>query len=296
MKSHCHETTRRKNIARASALGVTVLMTIALASILASGCGESASPTPDLSATSAPSVTTTSVASASVTQTEDPFSLYDRFMIEQGRRAAAAAADGLTTSTSASPPQSPAAASAVASVEPVGTTTVVLTGGQTPLKGIWSGTAEQLASFLVGVYPSPRFTVPAPVLAEYYVRYSAEAGLRADLLWAQMIHETGYGMYGGAVVPQQNNYAGVGATGGGEPGTSFPTAEAGVIAHVAHMVAYVYASSPVSWADATTDPRFDLVNPRGAASVLADLNRRWAVPGTTYGESIEAIARAINAD
>ena len=109
-----------------------------------------------------------------------------------------------------------------------------------------------------------------------------------------MIHETGYGMYGGAVVPEQNNYAGIGATGGGEPGASFPTAEAGVIAHVAHMVAYVYASSPVSWADATTDPRFDFVNPRGAASVLADLNGRWAVPGTTYGQNIEAIVRAIN--
>jgi hypothetical protein len=297
MKSHCHETMRRKNIARAAISGVAVLMTIALTSVLASGCGESASPPRSLSTAPTPYVTTTSVTTTSVTQTGDSFSLYDRFMIEQSQRAAAAAADGLTTTTSASPPQSPATASGVPSVEPlVGTTTVVLTGGQTPLKGIWSGTAERLASLLVGACPSPRFTVPASVLAEHYVRYCAEAGLRADLLWAQMIHETGYGMYGGAVVPQQNNYAGVGATGGGEPGASFSTAEAGVIAHVAHMVAYVYASSPVSWADATTDPRFDFVNPRGAASVLADLNGRWAVPGTTYGESIEAIARAINAD
>jgi len=61
------------------------------------------------------------------------------------------------------------------------------------------------------------------------------------------------------------------------------------------MVAYVYPSSPVWWADASTDPRFDFVAPRGAASVLADLNGRWAVPGITYGQSIEAIAWAINA-
>ncbi|MDT8279950.1 MAG: hypothetical protein RQ806_05310 [Erythrobacter sp.] len=61
------------------------------------------------------------------------------------------------------------------------------------------------------------------------------------------------------------------------------------------MVAYVYDSSPVAWADATTDPRFDFVNPRGVAAVLADLNGRWAVPGATYGQSIEEIARAINA-
>ena len=138
--------------------------------------------------------------------------------------------------------------------------------------------------------------MPTSVLAGYYVRYCAEAGLRADLLWAQMLHETGYGMYGGDVHPEQNNFAGVGATGGGEPGTTFLTAEAGVMAQVAHMVAYVYASSPVSWANANTDPRFDFVSPRGVASVLADLNGRWAVPGPTYGESIEAIVRAINAE
>jgi N-acetylmuramoyl-L-alanine amidase len=175
------------------------------------------------------------------------------------------------------------------------TAPVVVSEGQTPLKGVWNGTADQLASFLLEACPSPGFTVPTPVLAEYYVRYCAEAGLRADLLWAQMIHETGYGMYGGDVRPEQNNYVGIGATGGGTAGASFPTAEAGVMAHVAHMVAYVYTVSPVSWADASTDPRFDMVSPRGIVSVLADLNGRWAVPGTTYGQSIEAIAQAISA-
>ena len=67
------------------------------------------------------------------------------------------------------------------------------------------------------------------------------------------------------------------------------------MAQVAHMVAYVYSESPVQWANATTDPRFDFVNPRGAAVVLADLNGRWAVPGTSYGQHIEDIARRLNA-
>jgi hypothetical protein len=180
--------------------------------------------------------------------------------------------------------------------EPDDTTTFILSDGQTPLVGVWGGTAEQLASYLVKSCPSPRFTVPVAVLAEYYVTYCGEAGLRADLLWAQMIKETGYGMYGGDVALEQNNYAGIGATGGHEPGAWFSTAEAGVMAHVAHMVAYVYTSSPVSWADANTDPRFDAVSPRGVAYVLADLNGRWAVPGPSYGESIEATARLINAE
>jgi len=53
--------------------------------------------------------------------------------------------------------------------------------------------------------------------------------------------------------------------------------------------------SPLAWANATTDPRFDLVDPHGVASVLSDLDGRWAVPGIGYGESIETIAKAINA-
>ena len=271
-----------------------MLLTIALTSFLSSGCGESPAPPRNLFATPAQSVVTTSVAQTG--GAGGSFSLHDRVMAERDRQRAAGAANRQPTATSESPPQSSATTSGIPSVEPDGTTTIVLTGGQTPLKGVWTGTAERLASYLLGIFPSPRFTVPASVLAEYYVRYSADAGLRADLLWAQMIHETGFGAFGGDVLPEQNNYAGIGATGGRAPGESFPTAEAGVIAHVAHMVAYVYASSPVSWASATTDPRFDFVNPRGVASVLADLNGRWAVPGTTYGESIEAIARAINSD
>ena len=37
------------------------------------------------------------------------------------------------------------------------------------------------------------------------------------------------------------------------------------MAQVAHMIAYVYVTSPVAWANSTTDPRYDLVSPRGAA-------------------------------
>ncbi len=270
-------------------------MTIALVSLLTWGCGENASPPLSLSA--GPTVSDAPVwpsATAPSGQGRGSVSLHERVMAEQGRRTGAAAADRPTTTTSTDPPQSTTTASSAPAGAAGETTAVVLTAGQTPLVGVWSGAAERLASFLLQASPSPRFTVPVPVLAEYYIRYCREAGLRADLLWAQMIHETGYGMYGGALVPEQNNYAGIGATGGGEPGAWFPTAEAGVVAHVAHMVAYVYDSSPVPWADATTDPRFDFVYPRGAASVLADLNGRWAVPGTEYGQHVEAIVRAIN--
>lgn len=111
-----------------------------------------------------------------------------------------------------------------------------------------------------------------------------------------MIHETGYGMYGGGVSPDENNFAGIGVTGDGAARVVFTSAQAGVMAQVAHMVAYVYQSSPVVWANNSVDPRFDVINPRGVVSVLSDLDGRWAVPGNGYGERIEDIVRAINSN
>ena len=173
-------------------------------------------------------------------------------------------------------------------------TAVVGTGGSTPIRGIWSGTAQRLADYLLAESPSPTFSVPVLTLAGYYVRYAAEVGLRADVLWAQMLHETGFGRYGGGVAPEQNNFAGIGATGGGVAGSSFPTAEDGVKAHIAHMVAYVFTNDVASWTNATVDPRYDAVRNRGVVQILSDLDGRWAVPGDGYGEAIEQHVAAIN--
>jgi hypothetical protein len=109
-----------------------------------------------------------------------------------------------------------------------------------------------------------------------------------------MIHETGYGKYGGSVKPEQNNYAGIGATGGGVPGYTFATAELGVQAHIAHLVAYVYPTDMAPWTNTSIDPRYDKVQPRGIARLLRDLDGRWAVPGVGYGARIENHVRALN--
>lgn len=173
-------------------------------------------------------------------------------------------------------------------------TRLVLSGGRTPLRGVWAGRPEELSRFLLASNPTPRFTVSALTLARLYVTYAGQVGLRADALWSQMLHETGFGKYGGDVSASQNNFAGIGATGGGAAGHGFPTAEAGVKAHIAHMVAYVYASDVASWTNASTDPRYDAVSPRGVARMLADLDGRWAVPGIGYGQAIERLVAQIN--
>jgi hypothetical protein len=286
---------------------VSLLLTALLLSaplLSATACGEDdPAPLASVSALVEPT-TSTSTTERLFSQTQQASAVHERVMTEHRERMAAAQATSTTDTVaaqssavqqSAADLESPSVDSPTSPASSQGTTALVLTGGQTPLTGVWSGTAEQLASYLLSENPWPFFTVSPLALAKLYVAYCAEAGLRADLLWAQMIHETGYGSYGGDVSPEQNNYAGIGATGAGAAGAYFLTPDAGVLAHVAHMVAYVYDSSPVPWASAYTDPRFDSVSPRGAASVLADLNGRWAVPGTYYGQAVEAVAQAINA-
>jgi hypothetical protein len=196
-----------------------------------------------------------------------------------------------STTTTRQSAATTAANSPTASLLP---TAAVGTNGSTQLRGVWSGAAQRLADYLLADSPTPDFTIPVLPLAELYVRYAEEVGLRADVLWGQMLHETGFGRYGGDVLAAQNNFAGIGATGGGEPGYSFPTAEEGVKAHIAHMVAYVFTEDQASWTNASVDPRYDSVKERGVALVLSDLDGRWAVPGIGYGAAIERHVAAIN--
>lgn len=151
-----------------------------------------------------------------------------------------------------------------------------------------------------------KFTVSLEELAKMYVKYGRRFGIRADMAWAQMIHETGYGQYGGDVAPEQNNMAGIGAT-GGVPGNSFATAELGVIAQYAHLAWYVYvdhlsdpyccmvtqpANGPIS---TPGDPRHfqsDGSPHKGNVRTVYELSGKWAV-GPNYGTALRAIANGI---
>lgn len=127
----------------------------------------------------------------------------------------------------------------------------------------------------------------SPELGKYYILYGRIYGVRADVAFAQAIHETNYFRFTGLVSEDQNNFAGIGATGPGSPGASFRTAEEGVHAHIQHLYAYASrAAIPSGYPK--VDPRFDLVS-RGSATTLTQLNGKWAVPGNTYGESILSV-------
>ncbi|WP_249366597.1 N-acetylmuramoyl-L-alanine amidase [Neobacillus rhizophilus] len=137
---------------------------------------------------------------------------------------------------------------------------------------------EHMNRFVKTVNPS------APDLGSLYLKYGEYYGIRGDIAFAQAVHETNFFRFTGVVKPGQDNFAGIGATGPNNPGASFQTPEEGVIAHLQHLFAYATTNQlPNQYP--LVDPRFHLVN-RGSAATWTSLNGKWAVPGTTYGQSV----------
>lgn len=136
-------------------------------------------------------------------------------------------------------------------------------------------------------------TVSVEQLVHYFYQEGQLEGIRPDVMFAQAIHETGHFRYGGDVVPLQNNYCGLGTTGGGVKGAWFPTAQMGVRAQVQHLLVYASTKLPEQ---AIVDPRYDLVKRSanfGQARTWTDLNGKWAVPGKNYGQMILRIHQRI---
>ena len=124
----------------------------------------------------------------------------------------------------------------------------------------------------------------APELGSYYLTFGEYYGIRGDVAFAQAILETNYFRFTGDVQPEQNNFAGLGATGNHVRGASFTTPEEGVLAHLQHLYAYATKRNlPGQYP--LVDPRFDLVD-RGSAPTWVALNGKWAVPGKDYGQNI----------
>ena len=103
-------------------------------------------------------------------------------------------------------------------------------------------TPGRLMAYLAERNPKldPRFAG----IATAYMRHGEQLGLRWDYAFFQMILETGSltytrdGTKPGDVKPKQNNFAGLGATGNGEPGETFPSVDDGVKAHLQHLAMY----------------------------------------------------------
>lgn len=110
---------------------------------------------------------------------------------------------------------------------------------------------------------------------------SAAEGVRAEVVFAQAMHETGWLQFGGDVRIEQFNFAGIGATGNGAHGNSFKDVREGLRAQVQHLKAYA-CTAPLN--NACVDPRFAYVN-RGCAPTVEKLAGKWAVD-SSYGKSL----------
>lgn len=163
--------------------------------------------------------------------------------------------------------------------------------GYTKIEGAAVATVEQMRTYIAGINPD------APDLAAIYMEEGKKEGIRADIAFAQSCLETGNWKFGGDVKPEQNNYCGMGATGGGVAGNSFETPRIGIRAQIQHLKAY---ANTEALSGELVDPRFAYVK-RGCAPYVEWLGiqenpegRGWA-SGVGYGAKILKILAAITA-
>lgn len=160
---------------------------------------------------------------------------------------------------------------------------------KTSIMGASQASAAQMRAFLQRANPS------APDYAALYLEIGAEYGVRGDLAFAQALKETGYWRFGGSVKLEQNNFAGLGATSRTEAGASFATPALGIEAQIQHLYGYA-TTAPLPAGKQLVDPRFLLLQAaalRGTAPNWEDLNGKWAVPGTNYGQDVVALWNGI---
>lgn len=146
---------------------------------------------------------------------------------------------------------------------------------------------EQMIKYLLDNNVKLNLTVSTEELVSCYLEEGVTEGVRGDIAFCQSMKETGFFKFGGQVLPEQNNFAGIGATNNSATGKGawFKTAREGVRAQIQHLKAY---GSKEALKQTCVDPRYSLVT-KGIAPNWEDLNGYWAVPGVGYGESILSI-------
>ncbi|PHJ57969.1 cell wall hydrolase [Nostoc linckia z18] len=130
--------------------------------------------------------------------------------------------------------------------------------------------------------------VKFPDIAKLYREEAGIEGVNYDIAFCQMCVETGFLRFGSDIKPEQNNFAGLGAIGGGSEAASFPSARIGVRAHVQHLKAYASLEPLVQ---EVVDPRFRFVT-RGIAPLIDQLSGRWSAD-LDYGARITAMVKRL---
>ncbi len=147
------------------------------------------------------------------------------------------------------------------------------------------GSSDLTVSRMVAYY-SARYSYPTAVYAsrgastakDFFTILKSEAeaeGIKTEVLFAQVILETGGLQFGGDVRAEQCNFGGLGATGGGVKGETFPDVRTGLRAQTQHLKAYACTEA---LNQSCVDPRFIYVS-RGTAPYVEWLS----IPNNPYG-------------
>lgn len=154
--------------------------------------------------------------------------------------------------------------------------------------GAAEASKAQAVAFIKENNPQVQLACSVEELVDLYWKEAERENIRPDLALAQSIVETGFYRYGGDVQHNQNNFCGLGTTGGGVRGATFKTPEIGVRAHIQHLLAYTQKRRPQT---AIVDPRYELAHnirlERGVVDTWYGLNGTWAM-GSMYCEKIMA--------
>ena len=124
-----------------------------------------------------------------------------------------------------------------------------------------------VVSKLVKMYNKRGMTYPSEIFSkggaadiqtfcEILYEEAIAENVKPEVVFGQAMKETGYLQYGGDVKPEQYNFAGLGAVGGGASGASFTDVREGLRAQIQHLKAY---ASDEELNQPCVDPRFGLV-------------------------------------
>ncbi len=117
---------------------------------------------------------------------------------------------------------------------------------------------------------------------------SAAEGVRPEVAFVQTMKETGWLQFGGDASIEQFNFAGLGTTGDGVPGNSYPDVRTGIRAQIQHLKAY---ATTEALNRVCVDDRYEYVL-RGCAPYVEWLGQKENPQGTgwataeNYGYSI----------
>ncbi|MDO4598970.1 MAG: glucosaminidase domain-containing protein [[Ruminococcus] gnavus] len=171
----------------------------------------------------------------------------------------------------------------------------VIADGQYPIMGQSSVTTEEMVSYFQASgkpYPAESLIKGGADSIETFCQiYAEEAkaeGVRPEVAFVQTMKETGFLQYGGDASIEQFNFAGLGTTGGGVPGNSYPDVRTGVRAQIQHLKAYATEEPLVQ---PCVDDRYEYVQ-KGSAPYVQWLGQKenpkgagWAT-AENYGYSI----------